>query len=107
MIYAENGNWPPYLETAFQKSILEIIRVCERGLRSFDPAKPTALAKDYSKWHQGSGLHKNIVSVYRSKSNQVAADKAGRQFSVVAVSIAVLRVAMHQSKVRPWQHSGP
>ena len=57
--------------------------------------------------HQGSGLHRNIVSVYRSKSNQVAADKAGRQFSVVAVLIAVLKVAMHQSKVRPWQHSGP
>ena len=48
--------WSPDLETAFQKSKQEIVRQCERGVRSFDPTKPTALATDWSKWASGFWL---------------------------------------------------
>ena len=48
--------WSPDLETAFQKSKLEIVRQCEHGVRSFDYNKPTALATDWSKWASGFWL---------------------------------------------------
>jgi hypothetical protein len=48
--------WSPDLEEAFQKSKLEIVRQCERGVKSFDPSKPTALATDWSKWASGFWL---------------------------------------------------
>ena len=48
--------WSPDLETAFQKSKAEIVRQCERGVKSFDPSKPTALATDWSKWASGFWL---------------------------------------------------
>ena len=36
--------WSVDLQTAFEASKLEIIRQCEKGVRSFDPNLPTALA---------------------------------------------------------------
>ena len=48
--------WSPDLETAFQKSKLEIVRLCENGIRSFNPALPTALATDWSKFACGLWL---------------------------------------------------
>ena len=48
--------WSPDLEAAFQQSKLEIVRQCEKGVKSFDPAKPTALATDWSKWASGFWL---------------------------------------------------
>ena len=41
--------WSPDLEKAFQMSKSEIVRLCESGIRSFNPALPTALATDWSK----------------------------------------------------------
>ena len=41
--------WSPDLEEAFQKSKKEIVKLCEAGIRSFNPSLPTALATDWSK----------------------------------------------------------
>ena len=46
--------WSEDLEEAFLKSKTEIIQQCERGVRSFTPFRPTALATDWSK--QGMGF---------------------------------------------------
>ena len=48
--------WSPDLELAFQKSKQEIVRLCEKGIRSFNPALPTALATDWSKYACGLWL---------------------------------------------------
>ena len=48
--------WSPDLESAFQKSKQEIVRLCEKGIRSFNPALPTALATDWSKYACGLWL---------------------------------------------------
>ena len=48
--------WSPDLELAFQKSKREIVRLCEKGIRSFNPALPTALATDWSKFACGLWL---------------------------------------------------
>ena len=48
--------WSPDLENAFKKSKLEIVRLCENGIISFDPALPTALATDWSKYACGLWL---------------------------------------------------
>ena len=46
--------WSEDLEKAFQASKVEIIKQCEKGVRSFTPFKPTALATDWSR--QGMGF---------------------------------------------------
>ena len=46
--------WSDELEEAFQESKQEIVRQCEKGVRSFTPYKPTALATDWSR--QGMGF---------------------------------------------------
>ena len=60
--------WSPDLETAFQKSKDEIIRLCERGVRSFDPVKPTALATDWSKWASGFWLTQKHCQCIQEKT---------------------------------------
>ena len=59
--------WSPDLETAFQKSKLEIVRQCEGGVRSFDPTKPTALATDWSKWASGFWLTQKHCNCIQEK----------------------------------------
>ena len=41
--------WSPELDAAFQASKQEIINQCEKGVRSFNPELPTALATDWAK----------------------------------------------------------
>ena len=41
--------WSPQLQEAFEASKREILRQCEKGVRSFDPILPTALATDWAK----------------------------------------------------------
>ena len=41
--------WSEELQSAFEASKQEIVSQCEKGVRSFDPALPTALATDWSK----------------------------------------------------------
>ena len=48
--------WSPELQEAFTESKKEIIKQCELGVRSFDPALPTALATDWSKLGMGFWL---------------------------------------------------
>ena len=48
--------WSPELESAFQASKLEIVRQCEEGVRSFNPALPTCLATDWCKFGIGYWL---------------------------------------------------
>ena len=49
-------SWSPDLEMAFQESKMEIIRQCEEGVRTFDPALHTALATDWSRVGMGFWL---------------------------------------------------
>ena len=49
-------NWTPELQSAFDASKQEIIRQCEKGVRSFDPTLPTALATDWAKIGMGFWL---------------------------------------------------
>ena len=46
--------WSPELDKAFKESKAEIIRQCQKGVKSFDPKLPTVLATDWSK--QAIGL---------------------------------------------------
>ena len=48
--------WTEDLETAFQASKTEIIQQCEKGVRSFTPHRPTALATDWSRTGVGFWL---------------------------------------------------
>ena len=48
--------WSPDLEAAFTQSKQEIVKLCENGIRSYDPALPTALATDWSKFACGLWL---------------------------------------------------
>ena len=48
--------WTPELQTAFDESKQEILRQCEKGVRSFDPSLPTALATDWAKFGLGFWL---------------------------------------------------
>ena len=48
--------WSEDLEKAFQESKLEIVRQCEKGVRSFTPHRPTALATDWSRLGMGFWL---------------------------------------------------
>lgn len=48
--------WSEDLEKAFQESKLEIIKQCEKGVRSFTPFRPTALATDWSRKGMGFWL---------------------------------------------------
>ena len=48
--------WSPDLEAAFMQSKQEIVRLCQDGIRSFNPALPTALATDWSKFACGLWL---------------------------------------------------
>ena len=48
--------WGPELQNAFDESKREILRQCEKGVRSFDPALPTALATDWAKFGLGFWL---------------------------------------------------
>ena len=57
--------WSPDLEAAFQKSKMEIIKQIDRGVRSFDVNKPTALATDWSKWASGFWLTQKHCSCYQ------------------------------------------
>ena len=41
--------WSEELQSAFEASKLEIVAQCEKGVRSFDPKLPTALATDWAK----------------------------------------------------------
>ena len=41
--------WSDELQSAFEASKLEILAQCEKGVRSFDPELPTALATDWAK----------------------------------------------------------
>ena len=41
--------WSDELQAGFEASKLEIIQQCEKGVRSFDPDLPTALATDWAK----------------------------------------------------------
>ena len=41
--------WSDELQTAFEASKLEIVAQCEKGVRTFDPQLPTALATDWAK----------------------------------------------------------
>ena len=49
-------SWSPDLDSAFKASKLEIVRQIEKGVRTFDPSKPTALATDWSKFGMGFWL---------------------------------------------------
>jgi hypothetical protein len=48
--------WSTELQTAFDASKQEIIKQCERGVRTFDPTLPTALATDWAKLGMGFWL---------------------------------------------------
>ena len=48
--------WSPALQTAFEASKDEILRQCEKGVRSFNPNLPTALATDWAKLGLGFWL---------------------------------------------------
>ena len=48
--------WSAELEDAFQASKAEIVRQCTHGVRMFDPALPTCLATDWSKFGVGYWL---------------------------------------------------
>ena len=49
-------SWSPDLEAAFIESKKEVVRQCEAGVRSFDPALPTAVATDWCKTGMGVWL---------------------------------------------------
>ena len=49
-------SWSPDLESAFIESKKEVVRQCEAGVRSFDPALPTAVATDWCKTGMGVWL---------------------------------------------------
>ena len=61
-------SWSPDLEIAFQTAKHEIVRQCERGVRSFDPTKPTALATDWSKWASGFWLTQKNCACLQEKT---------------------------------------
>ena len=46
-------SWSPQLEAAFQASKVEVAKQCHAGVRSFNPALPTATATDWSKTAMG------------------------------------------------------
>ena len=48
--------WSTELQTAFDASKQEILQQCERGVRTFDPKLPTALATDWAKFGMGYWL---------------------------------------------------
>ena len=48
--------WTHELDKAFEASKEEIIRQCEKGVKSFDPKLVTALATDWSKLAVGFWL---------------------------------------------------
>ena len=48
--------WDGGMDKAFEASKLEIVRQCEKGVRSFTPNAPTALATDWSKYGMGFWL---------------------------------------------------
>ena len=52
----EPYQWTPELEDAFQASKEEIVQQCWKGVKSFDPALPTALATDWCKMGMGFWL---------------------------------------------------
>ena len=49
-------SWSPELDSAFTESKKEVVRQCEAGVRSFDPALPTAVATDWCKTGMGVWL---------------------------------------------------
>ena len=55
-------HWSETLESAFQASKLEIIRQCEKGVRSFTLDAPTILATDWSKSAVGCWLVQKFCS---------------------------------------------
>ena len=46
-------SWSPELDAAFQASKVEVVKQCHAGVRSFDPALPTATATDWCKTAMG------------------------------------------------------
>ena len=88
-------SWSPDLE---QASKLENIRQCEEGVRTFDPALPTALASDWSAVKWASGCVRDTATVRRIC--QAAAPVVGR-LSTVAAGSALLR----RASMLPWRES--
>ena len=49
-------SWSPELDAAFQASKVEVVKQCHAGVRSYDPALPTATATDWCKTAMGVWL---------------------------------------------------
>ena len=68
-------HWDAQLEEAFQASKLEIIRLVEEGVESFEPGLPTCLSTDFSKSGLGWLLQQKICScavIFEKENSNIA-----------------------------------
>ena len=57
LLYSKSAfSWSLELEHTFTSSKQEVVKQCEEGVRSFNPALPTVLATDWSKMAMGFWL---------------------------------------------------